>query len=131
MTDLRAVTEQAAQAAEILLREAKPERGALCVIGCCTSEVGGHQIGSASSEEIAAALWAGLMPPLEAAGVFLAVQGCEHINRALCVSRACARQYGLPEVMVSAGQIGLQMALDPHELARAAGAGFFPLTRRN
>ncbi len=38
---------------------------------------------------------------------------------------------GLPEVMVSAGQIGLQMALDPHELARAAGAGFFPLTRRN
>ena len=100
MTDLEAIRHQAARAAEILLEEAKPEPGALCVIGCSTSEVGGHQIGSASSEEIAAALWAGLMPPLEAAGVFPAVQGCEHINRALCVSRPCARRYGLSEVMV-------------------------------
>ena len=100
MTDLEAIRHQAARAAEILLEEAKPEPGALCVIGCSTSEVGGHQIGSASSEEIAAALWAGLMPPLEAAGVFPAVQGCEHINRALCVSRPCARRSGLSEVMV-------------------------------
>ena len=59
-----------------LAKAAGLKPGATMVLGCSTSEVGGHQIGSASSEEIAAALWAGLMPPLEAAGVFLAVQGC-------------------------------------------------------
>ena len=91
---------QAAQAAEILIREAAPKPGSLCVVGCSTSEVGGKMIGSASSEEIAAALWAGLTPVLEKAGVFLAVQGCEHINRSLCVSRACMERYGLTEVMV-------------------------------
>ena len=100
MIRLEEIQAQAARAAEILVEAAAPKPGQLCVIGCSTSEVGGQMIGSASSEEIAAALWAGLTPVLEGAGLYVAVQGCEHINRALCVSRACARQYGLPEVMV-------------------------------
>ena len=100
MTQLQDIQAQAAQAAEILIREAAPKPGFLCVVGCSTSEVGGKMIGSASSEEIAAALWAGLTPVLEKAGVFLAVQGCEHINRSLCVSRSCMERYGLTEVMV-------------------------------
>ena len=99
MIQLEEIQAQAARAAEILV-EAAPKPGQLCVIGCSTSEVGGQMIGSASSEEIAAALWAGITPVLERAGVFLAVQGCEHINRSLCVSRACLERYDLTEVMV-------------------------------
>lgn len=100
MTQLQDIRDQAARAAEILIREAAPKPGSLCVVGCSTSEVGGKMIGSASSEEIAAAIWEGLTPVLEKAGVFLAVQGCEHINRSLCVSRACMERFGLTEVMV-------------------------------
>lgn len=100
MIQLEEIQAQAARAAEILVEAAKPRPGQLCVIGCSTSEVGGAMIGSASSEEIAAALWAGLTPVLERAEVFLAVQGCEHINRSLCVPRACMERYGLTEVMV-------------------------------
>lgn len=100
MTQLQSIRDQAARAAEILIREAAPKPGSLCVVGCSTSEVGGKMIGSASSEEIAAAIWEGLTPVLEKAGVFLAVQGCEHINRSLCVPRACMERFGLTEVMV-------------------------------
>ena len=42
----------------------------------------------------------GILPPLEQAGVFFAAQGCEHINRALCVSRTCMERYGLRQVCV-------------------------------
>ncbi len=100
MIRLEEIQAQAARAAEILVEAAAPKPGQLCVIGCSTSEVGGQMIGSASSEEIAAALWAGLTPVLEGAGLYVAVQGCEHINRSLCVSRSCMECYGLPEVMV-------------------------------
>ena len=100
MIQLEDIRAQAARAAEILVKAAQPKPGQLCVIGCSTSEVGGQMIGSASSEDVAAALWAGLTPVLEQAEVFLAVQGCEHINRSLCVSRACMERYGLTEVMV-------------------------------
>ena len=55
--ELQQITKEAAQAAQLLLETAKPKPGALCVIGCSTSEVGGQMIGSASSTEIAAALW--------------------------------------------------------------------------
>lgn len=98
--ELQQITKEAAQAAQLLLETAKPKPGALCVIGCSTSEVGGQMIGSASSTEIAAALWEGLYPVFEAAGVYVAVQGCEHINRALCVSRDCMEAFRLRQVSV-------------------------------
>ncbi|MBR0444284.1 MAG: TIGR01440 family protein [Clostridia bacterium] len=94
------ITRQASEAIRILLDSAKPRRGDICVIGCSTSEVRGRMIGSDSSADVAAALLDGILPPLEEAGVFLAAQGCEHINRALCVSRSCMEKYGLEQVCV-------------------------------
>jgi uncharacterized protein (TIGR01440 family) len=45
-----------------------------------------------------------LLPPLlervHQQGIFLAVQGCEHINRALVVEEACVDHYGLEVVTV-------------------------------
>ncbi|MDO4571815.1 MAG: DUF436 family protein, partial [Clostridia bacterium] len=48
----------------------------------------------------AAALMDGLLAATADTGLFIAVQGCEHINRALCVERACMERYALPEVWV-------------------------------
>jgi len=94
------ITEQAAEAAKILVEAANPKAGEICVIGCSTSEVMGARIGSASNADVAAAIMDGVLPVLTDAGVYVAVQGCEHINRALCVSPACLAAYDLQQVWV-------------------------------
>ena len=94
------IKEQVKEAFSILMQAAKPERGTLLVLGCSTSEIVGKRIGSGSSEEAANALLDALLPLVNEAGLDLAVQGCEHINRALCVSRATMQKYGLQQVWV-------------------------------
>ena len=76
----------------------KPQQ--ILVVGCSTSEVLGERIGKAGSLGVAEALWPSLYAWCEREGVFLAVQGCEHINRALVVERRCAEFYRLEEVTV-------------------------------
>ncbi|MDR3601995.1 MAG: TIGR01440 family protein [Desulfosporosinus sp.] len=72
----------------------------ILVLGCSTSEVIGQQIGQGSSIEVAEMLLPPLLERVHQQGIFLAVQGCEHINRALVVEKACADHYGLEEVTV-------------------------------
>ena len=98
--DFSALTREAAEAVAILLESAKPAPGELFVLGCSTSEIMGSRIGSASNEDAAKAVMDGVLPAIERAGLYLAVQGCEHINRALCTSRACMQRYDLQEVWV-------------------------------
>ena len=76
------------------------KRGQILVIGCSTSEVIGQRIGQGSSLEIAEVLLPPLLERAHQKGIFLAVQGCEHINRALVVEEACVDHYGLEVVMV-------------------------------
>ena len=52
------------------------------------------QIGHYSSMEAAAAVLAGVLPPLQEQGVYLAAQCCEHLNRAIVLEREAARAYG-------------------------------------
>ena len=88
------IRRQAAQAAEELLEAAKLEEGSLFVVGCSSSEITGGKIGKASSLEAAQAVFDGVYPLLQARGVFLAAQCCEHLNRALVLEAECARKYG-------------------------------------
>ena len=94
------VTKQAAQAMEELLAAAKLERGDLLVIGCSSSERVGLKIGKGSSLEAARAAFDGIYPVVQEAGVALAVQCCEHLNRALIVERETAERYGYEVVNV-------------------------------
>lgn len=89
---------EAERAMRQLLEVAKPERGALVVVGCSTSEVAGQKIGTLPGPEIAGAILAGLLPPLREAGLFLAAQCCEHLNRALILEAAALRAHGLVRV---------------------------------
>ena len=98
--DFDSITVEAQQAMEILLAAAKPRPGQLMVLGCSTSETVGSRIGSNSSAEAAAAILKGVLPAVREAGLVLAVQGCEHINRSLCLERADAEKLGLVEVWV-------------------------------
>ena len=98
--DLKNITNQAVEAISILLTSRNPQPGEILIVGCSTSEVCGQRIGSASNEQVAVAIMDGIYPAAAEAGLYLAVQGCEHINRALCVPRACMEKYGLQEVWV-------------------------------
>src|SRR5690606_37343468 len=70
------------------------------VVGCSTSEVAGSRIGTAGAMDIAAILYGPLREFADRNGLWLAFQGCEHINRAVTVEREAAEKYGLDEVSV-------------------------------
>ncbi|MBM7690675.1 uncharacterized protein (TIGR01440 family) [Peribacillus deserti] len=72
----------------------------LLVVGCSTSEVIGKHIGTAGTNEVAEILFNGLQKFQERTGVQLAFQCCEHLNRALVITRETAEQRGLDEVTV-------------------------------
>lgn len=94
------ITKQAAAAVTGLLAAAKLERGDLLVIGCSSSEMVGLRIGKGSSLEAARAAFDGIYPITQEAGIALAVQCCEHLNRALIVERETAERYGYEIVNV-------------------------------
>jgi uncharacterized protein (TIGR01440 family) len=86
---------QASQAITELIDIAKLQPGQLLVIGCSSSEMVGERIGKHSSMEAAMAAHEGIAPILARKGVSLAVQCCEHLNRALVIERevALSRHY--------------------------------------
>ena len=88
------ITVQARQAVSELLKVSGLKPGNLLVIGCSSSEMVGERIGKGSSLEAAQAAWAGIFPVLADGGVQLAVQCCEHLNRALVIERREAEKRG-------------------------------------
>ena len=89
---------QAATAASEIIKAAKLEEGDILVIGCSTSEVMGSRIGTDSNEEAARAIFGAIWSEAKKAGVRLAAQCCEHLNRALVVEDECRKQYSLVRV---------------------------------
>lgn len=82
---LTQVREESANAARQLAEAARLHKGQIVVIGCSTSEVVGHQVGSWSTPEVANAIFEGLNSVFAPMGVYMAAQCCEHLNRALIV----------------------------------------------
>ena len=77
------------------LPRAQLRPGQILVVGLSTSEVLGYHIGKESNLDVAKAVFPPFLQAAEREGLFLAVQCCEHLNRALVVSEACAEKYGL------------------------------------
>ena len=86
--DLSEIKEQTRSAVTELLAKAPMRAGDVFIIGCSTSEIAGERIGTASSAEIAKAVCDGAKPVLDEAGIYLAAQCCEHLNRAVITERA-------------------------------------------
>ena len=83
-----------------LLEQANMRPGSLLVIGCSSSEMVGEKIGKGSSMDAAQAAFAGIAPVLKEQGIELAVQCCEHLNRALILERRTAEKRGYEIVNV-------------------------------
>jgi len=94
------IQRETSQIVKDVLEKANLKQGAIFVLGLSSSEVIGGQIGMESSQEIGEIIVKTILDILEAKGIHLAVQGCEHVNRALVVERQVAEQFGLEIVSV-------------------------------
>lgn len=83
-----------------VLKAAKLKKGNVFVLGCTTSEIVGGQIGKNSSQEVGQWVIETMKSILDPLGIYLGVQGCEHINRALVVERELAEAKGWEIVSV-------------------------------
>ena len=98
--------------------------GQIFVLGLSSSEVAGGVIGKDSSAEIGDAIVQTTLEELKPRGIHLAVQGCEHLNRALAVERQVAEEKDLEIVNVlpslhagGSGQVAaFQLMADPVEV---------------
>jgi uncharacterized protein (TIGR01440 family) len=79
------VKEQCIQATRELCEVAKLKKGSILVVGCSTSEVVGSKIGTNSDPDTAEEIFKGIYSVLKAKGIYLAVQCCEHLNRAIVI----------------------------------------------
>lgn len=70
----------------------------MVVFGVSTSEVLGTQIGKGGSEAVASEIFAAIHQWLQQSGCMVAFQCCEHLNRALVVTRQTAEHLRLTEV---------------------------------
>lgn len=94
------IKNQADQVIRELIDAAKLKKGDLLVIGCSSSEMVGGHIGKNSSLEAAKAAFSGIYPVLQEQGIALAVQCCEHLNRALILEEENAQRFGYEIVNV-------------------------------
>ena len=81
------IYEQTKAAISELCEKAKLKSGAIVVVGCSTSEVMGSTIGTKSSPEVAEEIFRALQEYVVNKGMYLAIQCCEHLNRAIVTER--------------------------------------------
>ena len=81
------IYEQAKAAIEELCEKAKLHEGNIVIVGCSTSEVLGSRIGTNSNPDIAGEIFKALHDYTKQNGLFLAIQCCEHLNRAIITER--------------------------------------------
>lgn len=73
-------------------------KGGVLVIGCSTSEVVGEEIGQAGTIQVAQTILEAILSKIKERDIFLAIQCCEHLNRALVVEKDCQMRYNLEQV---------------------------------
>lgn len=96
------IEQECQQALAAFFEQLKPNERplSLFVLGCSTSEVQGELIGQQSNAAIGETIVATIKAALDQRGIALAVQCCEHLNRALVVERKTAEAYQLETVRV-------------------------------
>ena len=72
---------------EELIEKARLKSGDVVIIGCSTSEIIGSKIGTNSSPDTAKTVFEAIYDCAKKAGLKLAFQCCEHLNRAIVVER--------------------------------------------
>ena len=82
------IYEQTHAAISELCEKAKLKAGNIVVVGCSTSEVMGDKIGTNSNFDTAGEIFRALQEVASEKGIYLAIQCCDHLNRAIITERA-------------------------------------------
>lgn len=90
--------EQARLTIAEIVEKAALKQGSILVIGCSTSEIVGAKIGTNSAPNVAKEVFRAFYDYAKVKGIYLAVQCCEHLNRAIVVEKDAAKN--LEEVNV-------------------------------
>lgn len=101
--DLMRLAEETQAIVSDILERSAIKKGQVFVLGLSSSEVAGGVIGKNSSLEIGEVIVETLLTETRKRGIHLAVQGCEHLNRALVVEEevALARDLEIVNVLPS------------------------------
>lgn len=70
-----------------LIEKTKLAKGSILVVGCSTSEIVGSKIGTNSSPDAAKEVFQAIYELTNENGIHLAVQCCEHLNRAIITEK--------------------------------------------
>jgi uncharacterized protein (TIGR01440 family) len=70
-----------------IIEKAKLKKGDILVVGCSTSEIVGSKIGTNTDPDVAKTVFDSIYGVAKEKGVFLAVQCCEHLNRAIVTEK--------------------------------------------
>jgi len=97
---LTTIGQETTKAMDEILKQSALQPKQIFAVGCSTSAVNGAVIGSESSEVIAARMLGHILKVCSWYDIYLAVQCCEHLNRALVVEKAALTKYNLTEVSV-------------------------------
>ncbi len=81
------IKNQCYNAVKEVIELSKLKQGAILIVGCSTSEVEGSKIGTNSNYDTAVEIYSGLKTACDEFGIYLAVQCCEHLNRAVVVEQ--------------------------------------------
>lgn len=100
MIELDQIASEAKRLAGEVIERSGLKAGQIFVLGLSSSEVMGGWIGKNSSQEVGEVIVSTLLDVLNERGIYLAVQGCEHLNRALAVERELAEKKDLDIVSV-------------------------------
>ncbi len=82
-----------------IAEKANLRSGNILVIGCSTSEIVGERIGTNSVPRVASEIFAAFYAYAKEKGIFLAVQCCEHLNRAIVTEREAVRDLEIVNVV--------------------------------
>ena len=110
------IYQQTKSVIEELGEKAGLKKGNIVVVGCSTSEVLGATIGTNSNPDTAKDIFKALHDFSKDHGIFLAIQCCEHLNRAIITERSAVCDTDIVNVVPQPKAGG--------SLATAAYAGF-------
>ena len=103
------IYEQTKEVVSELCEKAMLKAGNVIVIGCSTSEVVGAKIGTNSNVDVAAEIFKALYDYTKSKGIYLAVQCCEHLNRAI-ITESAALPFAEPVNVVPQPKAGGSLA---------------------
>ncbi|MBQ4275728.1 MAG: TIGR01440 family protein [Lachnospiraceae bacterium] len=101
--EIENIRKDAENAMAEILEKAKLKEGDLFIVGCSSSEIIGHRMGTSKDGETDAAVeavYGVISTALKERGINLAVQCCEHLNRAVVCERSVMEKYGFEQVNV-------------------------------